>query len=146
MAQKLYRFTGPVRWAKLYDHNMDTKFPGNENNSIDIKVNEDAYKATGLSAGPSKDGEGYYTFRRKPASLVWRGKEQVPAGHPVVIDADGNPFTGLIGNGSVCTIEVTVYDYDNKFGKGKSHRLEGVRVDELVEYTPDQDSIFGVKF
>jgi hypothetical protein len=137
-----YRFTGPVRWAKV--HTPDKKY---EHYGLEIKIDASAYENTGLSGGPSKDGEGYYSFRRKPDSLVWKNKQQVPAGKPLVLDASGAPTDQLIGNGSVCTIEITVFDYDNKFGKGKGHRLEAVRIDELVEYVPPvQDDSLGANF
>lgn len=132
MAQKVHRFTGPVRWAKV--HTPDQKYG---HYSLEIKIDEDAYKNTGLSGRPSKDGEGYYTFRRKPDTLIWKGDEQVPAGAPLVFGSDGRPTDVLIGHGSICTIDVVVYDYDNSFGKGRGHRLEALRVEKLVEYTPE---------
>ena len=144
MAQKDYYFTGPVRWAKV--HTPDMKYG---KHSVEIKIDEDKYTETGLQGRPSKDGEGYFTFRRDPKQLVWKNGVRAVAGKPDVLDPDGVPVTELIGNGSVCTLKVVVYDYDNSFGKGKGHRLEAVRVDELVKYTKDPESLsehIGVRF
>jgi hypothetical protein len=62
-------------------------------------------------------------------------KDQLVAfGPPTVIDKDKNPVTALVGNGSKVTAKVAVYD--TRMGKG--HRLETVRVDELVEFVPEK--------
>lgn len=152
MAQTTYTFSGPVRWAKV--HTTDQKFG---KHGIEIQLDEEGlekYKESGLQGRSSKDGEGYYSFRRDPKQLVWVDGTRQAAGKPHVFDADGYAITDLIGNGSVCTISVTVYDYDNSFGKGKGHRLEAVRVDELVKYekqdtassAPSLSDRIGVKF
>ena len=134
MANKVYRFQGKARWAKV-------QAPDEKYNiySIEVKLDDqglETLKDTGLSLSPSKDGEGYYKFTRKPDQLVWKDEMQVQAGAPVVLDSGGSPITDLIGNGSDVTIEITVYLWDNKYGRGIGHRLEAVRVDTLVEYTP----------
>ncbi len=128
-------FTGETRWAKV--HKVDEKY---QKHSIEIKLDEAgiaAYQAAGIQGRPSKDGMGYYTFRRDPKHLVFQGGTRVAAGKPAILDANGAPFSGSIGNGSVCTIKVTTYNYNNSFGKGVGCRLEAVRVDKLVEYRPD---------
>lgn len=43
----------------------------------------------------------------------------------------GNPF--LIGNGSLLELNICVFDTKTK---GKGHRLEGVRILDLIEYIP----------
>jgi hypothetical protein len=76
------------------------------------------------------EGHTFVTFRRPKQKVI---KDQlVQFGPPVVIDANGQPMTKMVGKGSKVTIKVVVYDSM----KGKGHRLDTVRVDELVEYVP----------
>ena len=132
MAQSTFYFSGPVRWCKAFM--PDQKYG---KHTVEVQLDDkglETLKSTGLQGRPSKDGEGYYTFRRDPKQLIWKDGTRQAAGRPDVTDVDGNPITDLIGNGSTVTIKVTVYDYDNSFGRGKGHRWEAVRVDELVKY------------
>ena len=132
MATNTYTFSGECRWAKV--HKPDQKY---NKYSIEVKLDEASvalYKQAGCMGRPSKDGAGYYTFRRDPNGKVWKDDKQVPAGPPLVIRPDGSTIQDLIGNGSKVTIKVVVYDYDNSFGKGKGTRLEAVCVDEMVAY------------
>lgn len=135
MATNTYTFSGEARWAKV--HKPDQKY---NKYSIEVKLDEPSvalYKQAGCMGRASKDGAGYYTFRRDPNGKVWKDDKQVPAGPPLVIDPTGKVVTDLIGNGSKVTIKVVVYDYDNSFGKGKGTRLEAVCVDELIEYSKE---------
>lgn len=132
MAAKIFYFTGPVKWAKVYDHNVD-EYGGTEFASIDVYLDEEnltRFKESGSRLKLREDDEGTFVkFRRNIENKVnpdWGGV-------PKVIDPEGEPFVDLIGNGSVCTIKVTVYD--TKMGKGT--RLEKVRVDEHVEFSKD---------
>lgn len=145
-----YYFSGDCRWAKVQQ--PDAKYG---KYSIEVKLeNEDLenYQTSGLSGRSSKDGEGYYTFSRNPKQLIWKDEVQTEAGGPRVIDALGNPFSDLIGNGSHVTVKVHVFTYDNSFGKGVSHRLEEIRVNKLVPYSKEtvvgkeRADNFGVSF
>lgn len=46
-----------------------------------------------------------------------------------------NMLETLIGNGSVGTVKVRVYPWENDFGKGTSITLDAIRVTDLVEYS-----------
>lgn len=48
-----------------------------------------------------------------------------------VIKRVGEPF--LIGNGSLVELNVCIFDTKTK---GKGHRLEGIRILDLIEYVP----------
>ncbi len=129
MSAKTYYFAGPVKWAKVYTHNHD-EYGGVEFASIDVYMDEEnleRFQSSGSQLKLREDEEGAFVkFRRNienPINPDWGGV-------PQVIDTEGDSFMELIGNGSVCTIKVTVYD--TKMGKGT--RLETVRVDEHVEY------------
>jgi hypothetical protein len=133
----VYTFQGPCRWAKVYvpDEKFGPKY------SIEVKLDDTGvakYKEAGCQGLPSKDGEGYYTFRRTKTSLTRKGKV-IEYGPPKVVDTDGNPFTALIGNGSVVTVKVETFPTE----KGTGTRLVALRVDEHVPYeAPKRDEEF----
>lgn len=123
-----YTFSGPCRWAKVYtpDEKYGPKY------SIEVKLDDanlKKYREAGCQGNPSKDGEGYYTFRRVKTMLTRKG-EVKEFGPPAVFDAEGNPSTVSIGNGSEVTVKVETYPTD----KGVGTRLKAVRVDKLVKY------------
>ncbi len=135
MATTSYKFSGECKWAKVYK--PDPKYM---KYSIDLKLEGkdiDVFKAIGLKNTLKEDG--WVTFRRDPSKEVWKDGKKVPGGPPSVVDASGNVSTELIGNGSMVTVQVSVYDYDNNFGKGKGSRLEVVRIDKLVEFKGKED-------
>jgi len=143
MASKTYEFTGICRWAKL--DKPDQKY---DKYSIEVKLDEAGaalYKQAGCMGRASKDGEGYYTFRRDPKGKVWQDNVQVPAGKPLVIDPQGNPIHELLGNGSKVTVKILAYDYNNSFGKGVGTRLEAVCVNELIKYEKQAQAVTGVE-
>ena len=131
MAAKTYYFSGEALWAKVYEHNLD-EWEGEKSAQIGVIMNEAnlaAFKASGsrLKIRTDDQGRPYVNFKRKFIH------EKFPdlGGVPEVTDADGNPFSELIGNGSKVTVRVEVYDA-GKVGNGT--RLQKVRVDELVVY------------
>lgn len=95
---------------------------------ISLKATEelaDNVKQAGIQIDTGGD---YITFRRKENVLI-KG-ESVAFAPPRVIDTGMNeldPF--VVGKGSMVTCKVAVYPTI----KGNGHRLEAVRVDELVE-------------
>lgn len=124
----VYTFSGPCRWAKVYtpDEKYGPKY------SIEVQLNDaelEKYKDAGCMGNPSKDGEGYYTFRRTKTLLTRKGKV-LENGPPAVVDADGNAFTAPIGNGSEVTVKVETYATE----KGMGTKLIAVQVDKHVEY------------
>lgn len=125
-------FTGKARWAKLYvpDEKYGPKY------SIELQLDPEnlaKYKAAGCMGNPSKDGEGYYTFRRTKTMLTRKGQVK-EFGPPKVLDKEGQPTTISIGNGSDVTIKVETYPTE----KGVGTRLVSVRIDNLVEYNSGQ--------
>lgn len=78
----------------------------------------------------NETGKPFYFFRRPNKKVI--KDELVKFGPPKVLDKDNNAVTDFVGKGSKVTIKVVVYDSR----KGKGHRLEAVRVDELVKYEP----------
>lgn len=92
------------------------------------------FAASGMQMKPkaSQEGKEFITFRRKNKAII--KDELVKFGPPKVLDKDNNPLTKFVGRGSKVTAKVIVYDTQ----KGKGHRLDAVRVDELVEYVPQK--------
>lgn len=143
MATTFHYASGLAKWARVFEHNKDV-YNGEERYTIDLEMTEaeaQKLKDTGSRLRPkvTKDevtGNLVYTvkFRRDVT-------HRIPefGGTPNVIDAEGNPVTDLIGNGSKIVIKYCVYD--TKMGKGT--RLEAVRVDELVKYVREADGFEG---
>lgn len=127
MASKYYYLSGKAKWARLFT--PDDKY---KNYKIDLAL-DDTSKQTFVESGMTmqakqQDDGTYITFRRPEAKLI--KNELVKFDPPTVTDASGNKVESLVGNGSDVTIKVVVYDTV----KGKGHRLEAVRVDNLIPY------------
>lgn len=130
MATKVIYVTGPCKWARVYK--PDEKYG---NYSIEVypdKASMVALAESGIQVSPKEDEEGiYYKFRRDDKKLI--NNELVEFGPPKVVDKDLTAFDKLIGNTSNVTLKISVYDTKTK---GKGHRLEMIRVNNLVEYEP----------
>lgn len=134
MAVETYYFEGECQWAKVFK--PDTKFEPHAY-KIDIFLEKEGFeihKASGLKnkAKFTEEGRKYVTFSNK----VGKWPSGDPIDPPIIVDAKGEKFDKLIGNGSKVVIEVAVYD-TQKFGKG--HRLMKVVVVEHVVYEKPAD-------
>jgi hypothetical protein len=134
MATTYHYLSGKTKWCKV-------RTPDKEYNNFQVPLYMDdaswkTFESLGTSLGTKHDketGEPYVTFKR-PVNKTF-GTEVVEFGPPKVLDKNNQEMPeGLIGNGSEVTIKISVYDL--KKTKGKGHRLEVVRVDNLVEYIP----------
>ncbi len=127
MSTKYLYFSGIIKWAKV--RKPDEKYQNYTINLYLDSKSKETFDDSGLSLGFKNDEDGeFITFRRPDAKLI--KQELVHFGPPTVLGPDNKPFDGLIGNGSKVTAKVAVYDTI----KGKGHRLEIVRVDDLVVY------------
>lgn len=133
MASNTIFLSGSCRWAKL--GKPDEKYG---NYQIDLYLDTpslDVFKKAQMSITLKDKGEGPFVSLRRPVSKLIKG-ELVNFGPPGLIDKDNedlDPVQVSLGNGSKVTCKVIVYDTM----KGKGHRLEKVRVDELIEYKPN---------
>lgn len=122
--------------------------------------NLDKFYASGIQVTPKSDQDGtYVVLSRDDAKMI--GKQLVYFTPPYIknkdtsyrvqyVDENDEPIrqyhdvnrkdkikrvgdTFLIGNGSLVELNVAVFD--TKY-KGKGHRLEGVRILDLIEYKP----------
>ena len=137
MASATYYLTGTARYAKVRENQLDVKY---KKWSIDLNPDDESYQlfldsGSRLKVKEDEEGNKWITFNRKK-EMVKRDGEVVEFGPPVVawgVDEPGD-FNGHIGNGSKVTVKVEVYDS----AAGKGTRLEGVRIEELVEYNPGE--------
>lgn len=152
------KMTGKVYWAKVYE--PDVAF-GASNFKIDFfpETEEDweKFKKSGIQKGVKENENGKYFQLVTPSYKMIKG-DIVNFTGPIVTDADGgvivdyvnsetnarvrsytnsekskvtrrgNPIS--IGNGT--KVEVTVVVFDTF--KGKGHRLQEIKILELVEY------------
>jgi len=136
MATEHFYFHGEAIWCRVHAEQKDQKY---DRYSIGVFLDEDSmerFKASEMQILPKQDketGREFYQFARKNSQLI-KG-ELVEFGTPHIFLASSKDieerFTGQVGNGSEVTVKVAVYDSK----KGKGHRLESVRVDNLVEYS-----------
>lgn len=137
MATKIIYLTGKAKWAKV--RTPDEKY---DNFTIDLFPTKESwgeFKASGMEVRPKRAEEGEYITLRRPNNKLIKN-EIVNFGPPKVLNPgpEETPFEGLIGNGSTVTVKVAVYDTM----KGKGHRLEAIRVDDLVVYEGAQATVF----
>ncbi len=133
MATSTLYFSGKGSWAKL--SKPDTKFNHVGQYSIQVELDEVNLKKFNDSKMQLKikyndEGKPYVQFKRLHKALM-KG-ELVELGKPQVLNAEGEPENPdiAIGNGSDVTVKVITYDG----AKGKGHRLEAVRIDNLIPY------------
>lgn len=135
MATNFIYLSGKAKWAKV--RTPDEKY---DNYTIDLYPSKESwgeFKASGMEVRPKKSEDGEFITLRRPNTKLIKG-EVVTFGPPKVLNPDETTFEGLIGNGSTVTLKVAVYDTM----KGKGHRLEAVRVDDLVVYEGASLTVF----
>lgn len=142
MATKHYIFKGITKWAKV--HKPDEEY---QNYQVPLYMDEKSwadYEESGIRLMTKKDketGEPFVTFKRKHAEFNnFKKKNQINGPPKVLILKDDGTYAPLgedvlIGNGSVVSVKVEVYDTPRTGGKG--HRLLAVGVEKLVEYKPN---------
>ena len=139
METKLIDVYGKIKYIHAVNFNKYNKWSVTfypDNKSLEIIRD---LQAQGLKNVMKKDDDGYFIqFSREPTKLM-RGKV-VAFAAPKVVDKDGKIFDGSkIGWGSDCTIRLEVYQHGTpNGGKAKAARWDSVRVDNLIEFTPDK--------
>lgn len=124
--------SGKSKWARVYK--PDEEY---DNTYVVVYLDDESWEKfdkLGLGLQPKTDDEGRHVKFRRPMTKMIKG-EAVEFGLPKVVDKEGKETNVLIGNGSTVTVKICVFDTR----KGKGHRLEAVRIDELVEYAGKGD-------
>jgi hypothetical protein len=163
---KYHYFTGPVMFAMVFEGNRDRGeyAPEGGQYTIDIGIKDKKdikkikswnsnYKARTYKGDYGDDAEAdcsYFQFKRKHILKNKETGELIDdwCGPPTVLNKDNEEWgadTGVIGNGSVCTVKLAVSDgaFIDSDGKPRTVtfvRLESLRVEEWVKYeAPDSD-------
>lgn len=149
---------GPVMFARVFEHNKDEGQYAPEEGQYVIDIGLDKTDAKKVKSWNKlytpkeypeeyQDGvdesKSYFKFKRKHKHLSRKGKLiKAWSGPPKVVfkdmdfeDTDAFP---TIGNGSICTIKLNVETAQGRNGPMTFVRLEGVRVDELVVFEPEE--------
>ena len=125
----------PVFWASVltpntqFEPSWEIQVELTNEQAATIQAEAKAINKKGVKIS-EEDGKKFIRFRRKVARADGKGNN--PA--PIVLGPDGEPFERLIGNGSICNVQYALSGYDNKFGKGVTTDLKGVRVLVHVPY------------
>lgn len=138
MPTQTYYFSGKALFPHL--SSPDTKFDKAGIWHVGLILDDEskaAYAASGIQVTPKpvkRDDPNsplYVRFSRKTQQIM--KNELVKFAAPEVVDANNQPLSALVGNDSKLTVKVSVFDTM----RGKGHRLDKVRVDELIEYKPE---------
>jgi len=119
-----------VQWA--FVNHTRNKFDSTEQEySIDVVLTEAEFnklKKLGLQKGlKEKEGKTFVTFQKNVLSA--QGKELIK---PPVFNKYGQPHEGAVGNGSICDVRISVFEYKpSKF----SFKYDGLMVKDLVEFS-----------
>lgn len=142
--------SGPLYWAKVFPHNMDTGEYAPEGGQYTVLIGlgeedqkkvlkwNDRFKLREIEGYPDLK---FVSFKRKNEVYKKDGTLiEEWSGPPKVCNIDGSEWEGgLIGNGSTGTIKLDVSSF--KMGKRTvtGVRLEVVAIDEHVEYTKEDE-------
>lgn len=138
MATQNISLTGKAMYAMVYDGQIDRAFVDEDstkggNWGIKLELDDAEFKkynALGLSmVRPKGQTVSLKRYEFKPTA---QGIE--PLGPPIVTLPEGVPAGSSIGNGSVVTVNLEVYDYEFKKRPGRAARLVSVKVLEHVPY------------
>lgn len=121
------RVRGKAMWASVQTPNT-TYDPVYCIDLIVAPETADDLKKLGLSVKNNEDGP---TIKFKRKLYRTDGTENKK---PVVRDAQNQPFTDLIGNGSEVIVQFSTFEWKNKFGSGISADFQGVQIVDLVPY------------
>ncbi len=129
-----------TKWAKV--RTPDEKY---DNYQVPLYLDEKSwnlFKESDCQLRIHEDGDGkYVTFKRRTKD--WNGETLGPPEINIFKDDKYIPMPeGLIGNGSLVTVRVDVYDTRN----GKGHRLVAIGVDKLVEYKTKEEQQLDMPF
>lgn len=140
-------FSGKAYYAMVYEGNHD-EYGGKEFYKITVGLDGPSwakFNKSGLSLKVRQiDDDDVVTFKRDlvaKTGTTKKGKKfSLGGGAPRVVDADGEEFDKLIGNGSDVEVLVEVYEVASGPLKGKKgHRLEAVKVINHIPYEPNDD-------
>lgn len=130
-----YRLTGKIEYAHhLFVPDEYPAGSGQKRWQCNFYPDDrDALKLTGCQLRYDRKTDSYVRPRRDVRKKI--KEEIVEFEPPRVTNADGTPFEDRIGNGTHAEITISVFPT----GMGNGHRLEAVRILDLVRYDPVVD-------
>lgn len=150
-SERIY-LSGKVSWVRY-----TTPDPVYNKWNVQLHPDEESLKKLqelkmdrGIKNEFKKDEDGYYMNFSRPAERKIKGKI-IAMTAPVVVDKDNQPMENIaIGNGSVGTLKIELYQHGTpNGGKAWAARWEALRIDDLVPYnmetdgTPEQKELAG---
>ncbi|MGY8868070.1 MAG: hypothetical protein ACKVJK_20890 [Methylophagaceae bacterium] len=137
-------------WSKLQNDKPEAPDQGEGTHYWTIQVvlddvQADKYKETGLFPKFKRNQEHDIVLEeglrqvklKKSTTFGVNGKPKQPV---VVVDVYGNPFTDLIGNGSVCNVQCSAHTWTRDGKTNTSLELQAVQVVELIAYDEEESS------
>lgn len=125
--------SGKVFWASVIEPNT-TYEPAWQVDVCLTPATKKIVEGDGLTVKNKGDDRGdFITLKRKVLRQDGTKRQA-----PVVKDSQNNPWNGqLIGNGSVCNIKYTPYEWSRSGKSGVSADLTAIQVVDFVGYTKD---------
>ena len=125
--------SGKVFWASVIEPNT-TYEPAWQVDVCLTSATKKIVEGDGLTVKNKGDDRGdFITLKRKVLRQDGTKRQA-----PVVKDSQNNPWNGqLIGNGSVCNIKYTPYEWSRSGKSGVSADLTAIQVVDFVGYTKD---------
>lgn len=125
--------SGKVFWASVIEPNT-TYEPAWQVDVCLTPATKKIVEGDGLTVKNKGDDRGdFITLKRKVLRQDGTKRQA-----PVVKDAQNNPWNGqLIGNGSVCNIKYTPYEWSRSGKSGTSADLTALQVVDLISYSKD---------
>lgn len=130
---KTYYFTGPCKWAKVY---QPDDYKGDKKWKVNLYLNKETKKLlkdSGVQLKIRDDEDGEFVVFSRPVERQYQDEVKFFE-PPKIFNKELEKIEDLIGNGSVITAKISVFDT----AKGTGHRLEAIRVDNLVKYEENQ--------
>jgi hypothetical protein len=131
--------SGKVYWAAIQAPNTTYEPEWGLDMLVDDN-NRKAFEADGVAIKNKGDERGDFVHIRQKVSR--RDGTQNDA--PVVMDGQKKPFSDLVGNGSVCNVQYTPFEWEMNGKSGTSPILKKVQVVSLVEYAGGNAEDFDV--
>jgi len=131
--------SGKVYWASVQAPNTTYEPEWGLDMLVDDN-NRKAFEADGVAIKNKGDERGDFVHIRQKVSR--RDGTQNDA--PVVMDGQKKPFSDLVGNGSVCNVQYTPFEWEMNGKSGTSPILKKVQVVSLVEYAGGNAEDFDV--
>ena len=137
-AKKIVLKNALVQWAHLIRPGR----PYDEDQAPSWEVNiyptaEDADLLMSHGVNPKTDKHGSHFWVAKRSTVKKGGGENTP---PPLVDARKNPFHKELGNGSVCNIAVTLFDWERRGRRGIMLYLNAVQVVNYVAASSGTDA------